>query len=329
MLIEILFNNGKLSSGELKKQLDQYLLNHDYNKTAPDTYWERLKQLSSSYNKQSKYVIQPVLQKMDEGRGKKVLYSLNRDAKIRWDLNLPILKSESTIERAYRLLFYYIVFYHNPIRKLKDEDEYNALLENLFINKNELELIPNLDFKEFKITKWIHPESEIDFTRKDYPNPPGNERDYEYSYILPGISPSEFHKIREPGRPYQQINFRKDEVIRYFKLLEKRKLIKKIKSLQLEILNEERYTIVDNSLKELLAACSTLEGHVYIYLEYIWKAIGKPTNEERIWYEHLWGKNRTNKWFIYCNDIRREYKKKNKNQVLKETQERLVGTNQK
>ena len=52
-----------------------------------------------------------------------------------------MMKTETVIEKAYRLLFYYIVFYHNPIRKLKDEDKYNALLENLYINKNELELI--------------------------------------------------------------------------------------------------------------------------------------------------------------------------------------------
>ena len=77
MLIEILFDNRKVSSGELRKLLDQWLLNHNYNKTASDTYWGRLKKLTySSNNKQSKYVIQPVLQKMDEGRGKKVFYSL-------------------------------------------------------------------------------------------------------------------------------------------------------------------------------------------------------------------------------------------------------------
>ena len=63
--------------------------------------------------KQSKYVIQPVLQKMDEGRGKKVFYSLTKDAKIRYDLKLPIFRTESKNEMAYRLLFYYIVFFYN------------------------------------------------------------------------------------------------------------------------------------------------------------------------------------------------------------------------
>ena len=234
------------------------------------------------------------------------------------------MKIESITELAYRLLFYYIVFYYNPISKLKDEYEYNALLENLHINKNELKFIVNSDLKKFKITKWIHPESKIEFIRKDFLQPSGNERPYQYSYMLPGISPYEFQKINELGLlPYQQLNFKKDEVIQYFKLLENQKLINKIISLQLECLNEERYTIVDASLKMLLANCWTLQSHVSIYLEYVWQGIRKSTDEERIWYEHLWGKTRSKQWFIHCNNIRRKYQKENKNQVLKETKDMI------
>ena len=88
-------------------------------------------------------------------------------------------------------------------------------------------------------------------------------------------------------------------------------------------LDEERYTIVDNSLMELLQDCWTLQSHVYWYYEYIWKSIRKPRNEERIWHEDLWGKYRTNKRFIECNNVRSDYQKKNKNQLLQETQERI------
>ena len=42
-------------------------------------------------------------------------------------------------------------------------------------------------------------------------------------------------------------------------------------------------------------------------------------------YEHLWGKPRSKEWFVHCYHKTREYKKKNKNQVLKETQEKLDG----
>ncbi len=235
------------------------------------------------------------------------------------------MKVETSIEKAYRLLFYYMTFSYNKTRKLKDEDKYNTFLEKLRISKNELEYQGRAIFKDnfYELNMWIHAQSEISFTRKDYLKGSGKEGKYEYDYMLPGISPSEFRTIREFGLVYQQIDFTKDEVIQHFKLLENQNLIKKIKSLQLEILNEERYTIVDNSLKELLADCSTLEGHVHIYLEYTWKGIRKPRSDEIIWYENLWGKSRTKKWFVHCNNIRREYQKKNKNQVLKETQERL------
>ena len=327
MIIKILYKNEKLTSGKLKNQLDQCLLKHGYKKTVPDTYWGRLRQLtSSSNNKQSKYVIQPVLIRYEEIRtgnirAANVSYGLTKTARIRYGLQLPILKSESMIEQAYKLLFYYIVFYYNPIGKLKVEYEYNELLEKLHINKNELIFSSITEFKDFKITKWTHLESEIEFTRKDFLQPSGKEGAYEYSYMLPGISPYEFQKISELSLlPYQQLNFKKDEVIQYFKLLENQKLINKIISLQLEYLNEERYTIVDNSLKELLADCWTLQSHVSTYLEYIWKSIRKPKDEERIWYEHLWGKNRSSKWFIECNNIRREYQKE---KVLKETQDMI------
>ena len=78
------------------------------------------------------------MNKRDEGRGKNVFYSLTRDAKIRYSFSLPILKTDSIIEKAYRLIFYYIIFGHNQSIKLKNEDEYNTFLEKLHINKNEL-----------------------------------------------------------------------------------------------------------------------------------------------------------------------------------------------
>lgn len=78
-----------------------------------------------------------VLEKRDEGRGKNVFYSLSKDAKIRYKLNLPVMKDEITIEKGYRLLLFYIVFYQNQNRKFKDKNEYNALLEKLHINKKD------------------------------------------------------------------------------------------------------------------------------------------------------------------------------------------------
>jgi hypothetical protein len=304
-------------------------LKDGHKKTVPDTYWKRLKKLCSTSNtEQSKYVIEPVIIRYEDIqpgniRGTNVFYRLTKTARMRYELQLPILKSESKIENAYRLLFYYIVFYYNPTKKLKNEHEYNELLDKLYINKNELKLLSTSDFKEFKITKWTHPESEIEFTRKDIPLASGTKEISEYNYMLPGISPLEFHTIKESGLPYQPLNLTQDKVTQYFELLEKHKLINRIKLKQLEYLNEERYTIVDNSLKALLADCWSLQSHVLTYVEYYWTSVSKPTKEEKIWFEHLWGKNMSNQCFIDCNNRRREYQKKKHNPKSKETSDRI------
>ncbi len=325
-IIEILHKNGERTYRKLKENVEKSLKHT----ISFETYSNRLNAMIGPSIKQSRYAIQPILQKRDEGRGKNVYYCLTKDAKIRCDLQLPILKRESMTERAYRLLFYYIIFFYNQTRKLKDEDEYNTFLEKLSISKNELEyqgrnMVKDKDSKNniFESTNWIHVQSEIRFIQKHYLEGSENEGKYEYFYMLPGISPSEFRKIREHGLVYQDLNFREDEVIQFFELLEKLNLIKKLQLYPLMILNEERYVIVDDSLKEILADCWTIQSHVSTYLEYVWKSFSKPTNEERIWYEHLWGKSRSEEWFAHCYDMRRKYRKKNKNQVLKETQERL------
>jgi hypothetical protein len=318
-IIDILFKKEERTSGKLKEDLEKSIKHT----ISFETYSYRLKSMLKPHRDESKYTIGPILNKIDEGRGKNVTYSLTRDTKTRYTLELPILKTDSNIEKAYRLLFYYIVFCYNSNRKLKNVDEYNTLLEKLYINKNELEILPTSDFNQFKITKWTHPESEIEFTRKDIPQPSGTKEISEYSYMLPGISPLEFHTIKESRLPYQPLNLTQDKVTQYFELLEKHKLIDRIKLKELEYLNEERYTIVDNSLKTLLADCWSLQNHTFTYFEYYWKSVSKPTNEEKIWFEHLWGKNRSNQWFIECNTRRREYHKENNNQLLPETQERI------
>jgi hypothetical protein len=85
----------------------------------------------------------------------------------------------------------------------------------------------------------------------------------------------------------------------------------------------EIYTFLDNSLRELLADCSTLQSYIHTYFEYIGKSTRKSTDEKRTWFEHFWGRERSKIWFIECNNKRREYQKKNKNHILKETQDKI------
>ena len=165
----------------------------------------------------------------------------------------------------------------------------------------------------------------MEFTRKDYLKSSGKEGRYEYSYLLPGFSPFDFLEIKEIKLRYQHEVFTKDRLIYYLNLLEKQSLIKKIKVKELLYLDKEIeiYTFRDNSLRELLSDSLTLQSSIHTYFEYIWKSTRKSTNEERIWFEHFWGKERSKKWFIECNDTRREYQKENKNHILKETQDKI------
>ena len=325
-IIEILHKNGEITFGKLKKDVE-VCLQHTI---SFETYSNRLNAMIEHSINQSRYAIQPILQKRDEGRGKNVSYSLTKNAKIRCDLKLPIMKVEESIEKAYRLLFYYIIFFHTQTRKLKDEATYNAFLEKLRISKTELEyqgrnVVKDKDGKHnlFEYINWIHAQSKIRFIQKHYLEGSENEGKYEYFFMLPGISPSEFKKIREPGLVYHELYFTKDEVIQYFALLEKCNLIKKLQSYHLIILNEERYTIVDDSLTDILLECWTLYSHVTMYLSYKWQGICRPLDEEKVWYEHLWGKSRGNKWFVYCNNRRSEYKRTASQGEKIHTQERI------
>ena len=103
-------------------------------------------------------------------------------------------------------------------------------------------------------------------------------------------------------------------------------MIKKIKLKELLYLDKEIeiYTFFDNSLRELLADCSTLQSYLYIHtLSISGNPTRKPKTEERIWHEHLWRKFTSNEWFIECNNTRREYQRKNNNHILKETQDMI------
>ena len=337
-IIQILYKNEKLASRKLKDELDDSLKKNGYNETVADTYWGRLRRLtavvesslSSNINQQkkqqyhSKYTIQPVLVRHEEIRdgnlrGANVYYSLAKHARIRSDLKLPILRSEESIEKAYRLLLHYAVFessppltnYNNNKKRMMDENEYNNFLEKLYLSEKDLELDgkPGYNRNLYKVTIWLHPQSEIKFIRVDYLEGSDKYGKYEYDYKLPGLSINEFSFGIRSGLVYEHLKFTKDDITQYFKLLENKILIQKLQSLQLEILNEERYTIVDNSLKNFLKQCWLLHGSVTLYLYQKWKCIQGPTDEERIWYEHLWGQKESDQIINSCYENRTRFNK--------------------
>jgi DNA-binding Lrp family transcriptional regulator len=331
-IVEILYKaERELTFKELEDRLKPRLDTFSY-----ETYSNRLKQLSKlqetleDYNSKedSKYAIQPVLNRKDEkGRGGKVYYSLTKTARIRCDLNLPILNSETRIEKAYRILSRSLAFENSPYRKLKDENEYQRFLQKLGINENELRLDgkPGYNRNLYKVTNLIHQESGIKFSHTEYLEGSENPGEWEYHYQLPGISIKELiannnnESEKSKGLAYGHLNFNNDdEVNEYFKLLKDKRLIEKIKSKYLITLNEEdRYVFVDSNnnnkntdrLKEFFRKCWLLHGSVTVYLVQKWKCIQGPTDEERVWYEHLWGKDRTEQIINGYYEIRTKFNK--------------------
>ena len=344
-IIEILYEEGReLTFRELEDRLKRRLDKFSY-----ETYSNRLKQLSKvvvaeekdNDKEQSKYAIQPVLNRRDEkGRGGKVYYSLTKQARIRCDLKLPLLNSESITEKAYRVLSRSLTFENSPYRQLKDVHEYQRFLQKLGINENELRLDgkPGYNRNLYKVTNFIHQESGIKFSHTEYLEGSENPGEWEYHYQLPGISSKEFiannDSEKSKGLAYGHIDFNQDdEVNEYFKLLENKGLIKKLtRSRYLTILNEEdRYILVDNNnkkdtnkLKEFFRQCWLLHSSVTLYLIQKWKCIQPPTDEERVWYEHLWGKDRTEQIINGYYEIRTRFNKSKNAKSEKEDIQKLL-----
>ena len=91
----------------------------------------------------------------------------------------------------------------------------------------------------------------------------------------------------------------------------------KIESKYLITLNEkDRYIFVDNNnkkdthkLNEFFQKCWLLHGSVTLYLYQKWRCIQGPTDEEGIWYEHLWGKDRSDQNINSCYQNRMKFNK--------------------
>ena len=328
LIIELLYHSNELTFGQLEEQLKPNLEHFSYK-----TYSKRLNAMSKpKKDKDSRYAIQPVLIKRDLGRGSNVFYSLTKNARTRCDLKLPIMKSDSLVEKAYRILLRSIAFEHSPYRILKDENEYNSFLQKFLINKNELQLDGDdndVNKNPYRVTKLIHQQSGIKINYLKHLEESDNYGDFEYYYKLPGISIRDFVANYNPGLPYGHLSFKEDQVNEYFKLLENKGLIEKAKYFtSLTPDEEERYNIVDkkdNRFKKFLKECWLLQGSTAIYPIPKWRGINKPTEEEKIWYEELWGKQRTKQMLTSYSTYRITFKKNKNKQVEKEIQTQLIS----
>ena len=89
-IFKILYEQEKINSSRLKTIIEQ--CSRDGKPISSALFSSRITQMLSSNQKYSRYLVNPVLQKEDYGRGKKIYYLLTNKARIRINFKLPILK---------------------------------------------------------------------------------------------------------------------------------------------------------------------------------------------------------------------------------------------
>ena len=143
MIIDFLYTRVKTTYGELKRALECEIRKRKGTITSisPDTFSDRLRNMTTSDPKLSRYRVVPLLNKEDKGRGKIVIYWLTDKARKRYALKLPLIKIDSDREIAYQLLFYYLqpdlnrsILSYDTISKytFKSEEEFHTFLSRIY-----------------------------------------------------------------------------------------------------------------------------------------------------------------------------------------------------
>ena len=105
-VFKILYEQEKVSSRELKEEVEECSRNGKNISSALFAF--HLTQMLISDQKYSRYLVSPVIDKKDCGRGKKIFYSLTNKARIRMNLKIPILKGKSLLEKKHTSYFFYL-----------------------------------------------------------------------------------------------------------------------------------------------------------------------------------------------------------------------------
>jgi hypothetical protein len=312
--------NSQMSSGQLKKSVEKRLKIPD-GSLSPDTFSFRIRQMTENktVGDASRYAASPILDREFQGKGKKVFYSLTNHARIRLRLGLSIFKIDTLREIAALLLFFYLQhsdisrsqIEHTPKYKFTTEKQFNDFLSRSYLHRENFEIFYTHEDEEtgYHFTKMVSTQMDGTVTKVEYDknniNPKySNSRqsqNYSYVYSLPGISPRDFLGGKKTGMVFEHIlsqnKLTLNDIEEIFSLLKGEKIIYEIKSWAATSLDEIRYD-VNKDLKELIFDCwSGLFGAVVIRMGFTWKNFRRPTKEEKIWYEIIWGHTRSNIFF--------------------------------
>jgi hypothetical protein len=331
-IAEVIFGatNGRISSGQLKKDVEKLLTN---GKEIPrPTFSSRLLQMQETDHASSRYMVSPVLEKEDLGRGKKIFYSLTVEARRRIALGLLLRKIGSWKESAYLLLFYYLQDEYDPTRlpydmvekyEFKSEEELESFLTSIHLRKKDLMIKDKKYSKENAHTysMMTEPNENVRISRTEYKDA-GN---VVYRYLLPGISPRDIIEGRKvdvaksrSGYVFEhlfdlevsRIQLTTRDIQALFDSLEKEGLINRIKSKTMEYLGEDRYE-VNIELSKFIKDCwLKLFGGTLFRMMFTWRGFRRPKPAEIDWYKTVWGKRRAYTFFAsyqkQLNNVRRD-----------------------
>ena len=328
-VFKILYEQEKVSSRELKEEVEECSRNGKNISSALFAF--HLTQMLISDQKYSRYLVSPVIDKKDCGRGKKIFYSLTNKARIRMNLKLPILREESTREKAYQLFLLFM----SPAGEapansatFTSEEEFDSFLYKMHISKKDLLPIKvenGINLRKIPISKYKkqnvieepitittfsnqqEEESDIAIFRIDYLKGSENEGSFYYVYRLRGISKKEALNYRQSNAPFSHIELIEDKINDCFNLLEKEGLIKRITFLTLEYLDEIRYDIANEDLRKFLVGWWLMHGRSVIRMYLTWK-YRSPTKEEETWWTLIWGEKRAKLLLKDLHRIRHERK---------------------
>jgi hypothetical protein len=238
---------------------------------------------------------------MDSKRNIKTkLYSQTRKARLRYRLRIK-QETIGPTEKAYQLLLMYRAFKDAPPigydkNILENDEKLERFLATEFGLHTSDFIVNSVSHNRdlYHVTHMIRkiPVPAIRYSRIDYLKGSGRlEGKHYYRYRLPGISVKEFLRGAHGGQALEDLPrfLSHPQVENYFHLLEQEHLIKQV----LVFHGESRYDLVDVDLRSFLKDCWVVHGIACLTMRDIWKLVRKPTEEEREWYEMLWGRQRT------------------------------------
>lgn len=323
-IIQMLYKQQDTNYKKLKENTEKSV----GRKLSPSTYTAHIWRLESG----------GILRRIDQGKGKSVIYTLTELA--RRQVRLHILGSPLEKVFSFRRIYKKILFNDvlTPAINIENEDDFEKIVSEFGIRSTNLRwgmicTIENDDGIELIYGKGNSTDKKL-LAKKYWQARPGLSKElveieftcfplaYEQNFdmLIKRIEywqinkKSESTKYRQeylfqlPGFSKKDLHiddseFEKDKIDLAIKAMQDLKLIGPIANIQGEI----RFVITDDRLHELLSGLWNLHEMEFFYLTQKWKYFDTPTSEEVSRMERLLGKNEAQQMFKQFESTRHQH----------------------